>query len=134
MMKLSIVLVALGLAVLAASFVPWRSSAAPAAASATPAPVALAAPTADPAGPAYGRALFLAKGCAQCHRHRAVARSGDFGGMWSAPDLSSARWDADYLRKWLKDPPAVKPGTNMPNLGLRDDEIEALIAFLLARD
>ena len=131
MTKLSIVLAAVGLALLAASLVPWRSAAAPAAAGDTLALTAI--PTAAPAGPAEGRALFMAKGCAQCHQHAAVARSGDYGGMWSAPDLSIPRWEADYLRKWLKDPPAVKPGTNMPNLGLHDDEIEALIAFLTAR-
>ena len=48
------------------------------------------------------------------------------------PDLTTYRWSADYLRTWLKDPAAVKPGTDMPNLGLKRDEIEALIAFLSA--
>ena len=127
-MKFSIVLAALGLGLLAASFAPWSSAAAPAAPSGAP-----ATPVVAQAGPADGQALFMAKGCAQCHHHAAVARSGDYGGMWSAPDLSSPRWNADYLRIWLKNPPAVKPGTSMPNLGLHDDEIEALIAFLLAK-
>jgi cytochrome c2 len=36
------------------------------------------------------------------------------------------------LRKWLKDPAAMKPSTQMPNLGLSDEDIEDLIAFLLA--
>jgi cytochrome c1 len=34
------------------------------------------------------------------------------------------------VRVWLKDPPALKPDTQMPNLGLSSEEIEALIAFL----
>ncbi|MGH2364214.1 MAG: c-type cytochrome, partial [Chloroflexota bacterium] len=32
--------------------------------------------------------------------------------------------------KWLTNPPAVKPGTDMPNLGLSPAEIKDLTAFL----
>lgn len=41
---------------------------------------------------------------------------------------------AGFLRKWLKDPPAVRPSTQMPNLGLSDEEIEDLLVFLLSTD
>lgn len=34
------------------------------------------------------------------------------------------------LARWLKDPPAVKPGSKMPNPGLSDAEIAALVAYL----
>lgn len=34
------------------------------------------------------------------------------------------------LTRWLHDPPGVKPGSIMPNLGLTDQEITALIAYL----
>lgn len=130
MTKLSLALGAIGLAMLLASALPAPAAPAAQALAPTIAPPT-SAPTADPqADAAYGRALFLAKGCDRCHHHAAIAQSGDFGGMWEAPDLSTYRWDADYLRRWLKDPPAVKPGTNMPNLGLAPDEIDALIAFL----
>lgn len=78
---------------------------------------------------AYGKDLFVAKGCATCHQHAAVAGSG-FGEGSDIPALTPYRWDAGYLRTWLKDPAAVKPATQMPNLGLKRDEIEALIAFL----
>jgi cytochrome c1 len=37
---------------------------------------------------------------------------------------------ADGLRTWLKDPPAVKPGSVMPNLGLNDHELDVLVAYL----
>jgi cytochrome c oxidase subunit 2 len=37
---------------------------------------------------------------------------------------------AENLRAWLKDPPALKPGADMPNLGLTDDEINSLLAYL----
>ena len=34
------------------------------------------------------------------------------------------------LRTWLKDPPAVKPGSIMPNLGLNDHDLDVLVAYL----
>jgi cytochrome c2 len=34
------------------------------------------------------------------------------------------------LRRWLENPPAVKAGSKMPDLGLSAEEIERLIAFL----
>ena len=124
MIKLSIALAAAGLALVVLSALP--GAAAPTQAVATSVPPA-AVETADAA---YGKALFLAKGCATCHHHGAVAGSGAFAE--EMPDLTTYRWNADYLRSWLKDPSAVKPGTYMPTLGLKQDEIEALIAFLSA--
>jgi cytochrome c oxidase subunit 2 len=46
--------------------------------------------------------------------------------------LSSRSYDPDFLRSWLKDPAAVRPGTQMPKLRLSAEEIEALIAFLVS--
>jgi len=37
---------------------------------------------------------------------------------------------AANVRTWLKDPPAVKPGSLMPNLGLNDHELDVLGAYL----
>jgi len=82
---------------------------------------------------ALGKDLFVAKGCASCHSHQAVAGSGEFSfayGAGNAPDLTIPKFDAAYLRVWLKDPKAVKPQTQMPNLNLKSSEIEALVAFL----
>ncbi len=36
----------------------------------------------------------------------------------------------DGLHKWLSNPPAVKPGSKMPNLGLSDEQIQKLSAYL----
>ena len=36
----------------------------------------------------------------------------------------------DDLKKWVLNPPAVKPGTAMPNVGLTDDEATNIVAFL----
>ena len=129
MMKLSVVLAMIGLAFLLLSALPVQS-----AISVAQAPPATAAPTAGALGAAsaadiaYGKALFSAKGCVSCHHHAAVAGSGTFSE--GNPDLTTARWSADYLRTWLQNPAAVKPATSMPILRLKRDEIEALIAFL----
>ncbi|HEX2155217.1 MAG TPA: cytochrome c oxidase subunit II [Acidimicrobiia bacterium] len=37
---------------------------------------------------------------------------------------------AEALKRWLADPPAVKPGSFMPDLGLTEAEIDALIVWL----
>jgi cytochrome c2 len=80
-----------------------------------------------------GQDLFLAKGCMMCHQHDAVREARKVLGDFSiGPDLTHRKLDPDYLRTWLKDPKAVKPATQMPNLELKKDEIEALIAFLTA--
>jgi cytochrome c2 len=82
-----------------------------------------------------GQALFVAKGCIVCHRHEAVRevrkRLGEFAGFSVGPDLPSLVNDPKVLHTWLKDPAAVKPTTQMPNLELKKTEIEALVAFLL---
>jgi cytochrome c oxidase subunit 2 len=36
----------------------------------------------------------------------------------------------DSLARWLKDPPAVKPGALMPDLRLSDADVAALVAYL----
>ena len=79
-----------------------------------------------------GKALFLAKGCIMCHTNAAV-KSGMgpfYFGDKPAPNLTRVQLSDEYLRQWLKNPAALKPDTYMPNLGLKADEIESLIAFL----
>ena len=79
-----------------------------------------------------GRRLFAAMGCVTCHVHSAVPIKGevsDFG-----PNLSTQKFAADYLARFLRDP-SIKPPTNgkrMPNLALRDKDIAPLIAFINA--
>ena len=80
---------------------------------------------------AYGRQLFLAKGCITCHTNSRAATSSDY---WTidagAPNLSNFSASAEVLRLRLKDPILVKSDTKMPNLNLSQAEIEALIAFI----
>lgn len=77
---------------------------------------------------AEGQALFVAKGCATCHQHAAITGVQSYG---VGPTLTGYQGNPDAPRRWLRDPGAVKPGTQMPNLHLSDAEIESLVAFLL---
>jgi len=43
-------------------------------------------------------------------------------------DLTGRRFQPDYLKKFLADPGVKTP--DMPNLKLKDDEIESLAAFI----
>lgn len=42
--------------------------------------------------------------------------------------------DSDGLARWLRDPLSEKPGSLMPKIGLTDDEIAALVAYLQSRN
>ncbi len=83
-------------------------------------------------GTSAGEALFQTKGCIACHMINGQGATGP------GPDLSkigSQPYDAlpndpQGLTKWLQDPPAMKPGTIMPNLGLSQGEIDALVTYL----
>ncbi|MFZ0548890.1 MAG: c-type cytochrome [Candidatus Promineifilaceae bacterium] len=75
-----------------------------------------------------GAALFVAKGCVICHRNDAV-RTPDFSAQ-IGPNLTHYQPDPDFVRAWLHDPASIRPDTEMPNLNLSDEEIEALLAFL----
>ena len=74
-----------------------------------------------------GAALFVAKGCQQCH----VNLNAEGETLYLiGPNLTEYQGNPEFLRQWLADPQAVRPETIMPNLDLADDEIEALVAFL----
>ena len=87
-------------------------------------PVALAAAE-------LGRHLFVAKGCVGCHV-RAEANVGE--GAEFGPSLTGKRYATDYIQRFLANPAMPdRPKTGkfvMPNLGLRQAEIAALVAFL----
>jgi cytochrome c2 len=79
--------------------------------------------------PAYGKALFAAKGCQTCHRHDAMTS------QWTVevgPNLTHYRNSPEFLAAWLANPQGVRPRTQMPALGLSEGEIAALVAFLNA--
>ncbi|HEX6288562.1 MAG TPA: c-type cytochrome [Herpetosiphonaceae bacterium] len=75
-----------------------------------------------------GRALFMAKGCARCHYHAATTTG--FNEPHIGPDLTRYQPNPEFVQRWLRNPQAVRLNTQMPNLNLAQDEIDALIAFL----
>lgn len=85
----------------------------------------------SPAQAELGRQLFIAKGCITCHHNsRAASRNEYLTIEIGAPDLSNYSSAPEILFIRLKDPAAAKSDTKMPNLGLKEAEIEALIAFI----
>jgi cytochrome c oxidase subunit II len=83
-----------------------------------------------------GRKIFTSAGCQSCHTIRGTSASSDVG-----PDLThlaSRRTlgalaipnTRDYLRSWIVDSQAVKPGNQMPNLDLTPDRLDDLTAYL----
>jgi len=78
-----------------------------------------------------GRQLFIAKGCITCHVNSKATRDSEYWTIeMGAPNLSNFSASPEILFLRLKDPAAAKSDTKMPNLGLKEMEIEALIAFI----
>jgi cytochrome c oxidase subunit 2 len=127
------------LALAAAACGPTASSTPPSAAPTAPtAPKPAAAPTPNPAAVAEGQALVAQKGCGGCHIIPAgPGATGTVGpnlaGVASRPAIAGGAVPnngPDDLKRWILNPPAVKPGTQMPNLGLTDDEATKIVASL----
>lgn len=90
---------------------------------------AVAQPAAIEPSAEMGAILFQTKGCVTCHQHAEVSYEGMRTNM--GPNLTRPKVTPEFLRMWLSDPAQVRPETQMPNLELADEEIEALIAFLV---
>jgi cytochrome c1 len=92
---------------------------------------------ADPAA-AAGQTLIAQKGCGGCHTVPGVpGANGVIGpslaGVASRTTIAGGAVPnngPDDLKRWILNPPAVKPGTPMPNLGLSDDEATKIVAYL----
>lgn len=82
---------------------------------------------AEPASAEAGQLLYTALNCASCHAAADVK---------SAPNLDGVglRVKRSYLKQFLSDPHAAKPGTTMPNLFADDPDkqakVEALVHYL----
>ena len=83
-----------------------------------------------------GLALFLHGTCSSCHAVQGIGADAQFG-----PDLTHFGGratiaaglldnDGGDLERWLADPQAFKPGTNMPQISLSDQDRHALAAYL----
>lgn len=85
-----------------------------------------------------GKKLVGGKGCGNCHVIPGLsAAKGTVGpslaGVGSKTSIAGGAVKIagpDDLKKWILDPPGLKPGTAMPNLGLTDDEATKIVAYL----
>ena len=107
---------------------------------------AAAIPPDDGSLRAEGWSLFLERGCSACHVINDTEADTEIDRPNPGPDLThfgarttfaSATWDStpELLAQWLADPNSLKPmepelNRGMPNLGLSDEEVTALVAFL----
>lgn len=85
---------------------------------------------------AKGKAVFEAGACVGCHTIEGTKGAGKVGpnlthfasrGTLAAGVLENK---PENVAKWLKNPQAIKPEAIMPNLGLKDDDITLLVAYL----
>jgi cytochrome c oxidase subunit II len=83
-----------------------------------------------------GKRQFVDNSCGSCHRITGTVADGVFG-----PDLTHfasrqtlgsgvAPNDDANLRSWLRDPQVLKPGCLMPNMKLKDNQVEQILADL----
>jgi cytochrome c oxidase subunit 2 len=83
-----------------------------------------------------GHDVFMTHGCGTCHAIRGTLARGSV-----APDLShfgSRRTLAagtlpntrGHLGGWISDPQGIKPGTRMPPVDLKGEELRALLTYL----
>ncbi len=93
----------------------------------------------EPGDPARGMELFMNSTCIACHYIEGTKAQGKvaprdltrFATYPTIAQVDGLENNADNLRQWLKNPQALKPGTAMPNLNLKAQEIEDLVAYLL---
>lgn len=95
-----------------------------------------------------GYQVFLTKGCTQCHSvtfDESDASNIIADGAFNGPNLTHFASRNTFagavlpeegesfdtgLKRWLADPPQIKPGSFMPNLALTEQEIDQLIVWL----
>jgi cytochrome c oxidase subunit 2 len=72
-----------------------------------------------------GKRLFTEQGCYGCH---AVGKAG----TPIANDLTrvGSKYPESYLRGWLREPQAQKPGAHMPKIQMSETDARALAAYL----
>jgi len=93
-------------------------------------------PAADVTANDPGRQIFLSKGCQLCHAIRgtpAVSRVGpELTHLGSQRTLAADTLPLTHsnLVAWIAEPQKIKPGCNMPAIGLSGAEREAVAAYL----
>jgi cytochrome c oxidase subunit 2 len=101
------------------------------------------APAAQPTGLAVQGASIFAQTCVRCHTIDGLrdAQGNPVPGAIEAPNLTHLMsrqcfagcifdMSAHNLARWVADPPALKPGSLMPDYNLSPDQIRAVVAYL----
>jgi cytochrome c oxidase subunit 2 len=84
-----------------------------------------------------GQHIFETTACINCHAVAGTVADGRFG-----PDLShlmsrdtiaagAAANTPENLRRWIRNPDSIKPGSLMPAMELSDREVDAVTAYLI---
>ena len=84
-----------------------------------------------------GRRVFETTACLNCHAVAGTVANGRFG-----PDLThlmsrdtlaagAVKNTAENLKLWIEDPHALKPGALMPAMHLPEEELDALVGYLV---
>jgi len=85
-----------------------------------------------------GRRVFERTACINCHTVAGTAANGRFGPdlthLMSRETLGSgvAPNTAENLRRWIRRPDDFKPGALMPPMGLTDQQLDAVTAYLVS--
>jgi cytochrome c oxidase subunit II len=93
-------------------------------------------PAMEDASAAGGRRIFETTACINCHTVRGTLANGRFGPdlthLMSRATLASgaAENTPENLRVWLREPDAIKPGSLMPAMKLREPELDALVQYM----
>jgi cytochrome c oxidase subunit 2 len=85
---------------------------------------------------AAGRRIFQGTSCVNCHTIAGTAANGRFG-----PDLTHvmsrdtiasgvAPNTGENLRRWIRKPDDIKPGSRMPAMNLTERELDAVTAYM----
>ena len=94
------------------------------------------APAASNALLAAGRQVFMHSQCASCHAIAGTSAVGAIGpNLTHVGSRTSIASDTlpntpRNLAAWIHDPQAIKPGVNMPDLGLSRQQVHAVTAYL----
>ncbi|MGY2128876.1 c-type cytochrome [Blastococcus sp. SYSU DS0617] len=87
-----------------------------------------------------GRELLREYGCASCHQVPGVAgpqgRVGPpLGTLVERRTIAGTLpHTPDNLRLWIQEPQDVDPGNLMPDLGVTDEDVDAIVAYLYSLD
>jgi cytochrome c oxidase subunit 2 len=89
-----------------------------------------------PADSTSGAQLFTSLQCASCHQIRGTSAHGYVGpdlthlasrGQLAAAEIPNTR---SWLRRWIANPQAIKPGARMPDLGLSSAQLTRVVSYL----